>query len=109
MPPLGAVPHDDGTVAFRVWAPSAETLVLRTGGRDHELVPGEDGVFEATVEARPGDDYVYVVGGRERPDPCSRFQPEGIRGPSRIVDPSRFEWTDDDWPGLALVELVIYE
>ena len=43
------------------------------------------------------------------PDPCSRFQPEGIRGPSQVVDPRRFSWTDAAWNGVALDGLVIYE
>jgi maltooligosyltrehalose trehalohydrolase len=109
-PQLGAVPLDDGSVAFRVWAPNANTVAVRIEGGDHELAAGEDGVFECEVAAAPGTDYVYVIDGRsERPDPCSRAQPEGVRGPSRIVDPNGFEWTDDDWPGVSLDELVIYE
>jgi len=109
-PQLGAVPVADGSVAFSVWAPNANTVAVRIGGRDHELDAGEDGVFEGEVAVAVGTDYVYVLDGRsERPDPCSRAQPAGIRGASRIVDPNGFEWTDDDWPGLALDELVIYE
>ena len=62
---------------------------------------------EAEVAAQPGDDYWYRVDGRLRPDPCSRFQPHGVRGPSRVVAP----------PGvsakigapLRLEELVVYE
>jgi maltooligosyltrehalose trehalohydrolase len=82
---------------------------VRIDGRDHELV-ADDGVFEGEVEAAAGTDYVYVLDGREeRPDPCSRSQPEGIRGPSRVVDTGAFEWTDCDWQGLSLDELVIYE
>jgi maltooligosyltrehalose trehalohydrolase len=56
-----------------------------------------------------GEEYVLVADGKEWPDPCSRWQPEGVRGPSRVVDTSAFEWTDADWHGLKLDELVIYE
>ena len=57
-----------------------------------------------------GDDYRYVLdGGDPLPDPCSRFQPEGVRGPSRVVDTARFAWTDDAWAGLDHGRLVIYE
>ena len=43
------------------------------------------------------------------PDPASRFQPEGPHGPSEIVDPGEFAWTDRAWRGWAREQLVIYE
>jgi maltooligosyltrehalose trehalohydrolase len=65
-------------------------------------------VFAATVPASAGDDYLFVLdGGDALPDPCSRFQPEGIRGPSRVVDTSSFEIAPG--PELSLDELVLYE
>ena len=107
---LGATPRDDGSVAFRVWAPGRSAVAVRFRDDEHELERADDGFWEAAVAAAPGDDYVYVLdGGERRPDPCSRFQPEGIRGPSRIVDTAAFEWADDDWDGLGLDELVVYE
>jgi maltooligosyltrehalose trehalohydrolase len=84
--PLGARPREDGTTEFRVWAPRANSIALRVGGRDVGLDDAGYGVYEAVAEARPGDDYVYVLDGETLPDPASRWQPEGIRGPSRIVD-----------------------
>jgi maltooligosyltrehalose trehalohydrolase len=109
-PQLGAVPRADGVVDFRVWAPRPGSLAVRFDGRDHELAPAGGGIYEARVETAAGADYVYVLDGREeRPDPCSRFQPQGIRGPSRVVDTNAFEWTDGDWPGLELDELAVYE
>ena len=39
----------------------------------------------------------------------SRSQPRGLRGPSRVVDPDAFEWTDAGWDGVPLSELVLYE
>ena len=60
------------------------------------------------TSARRGDDYVFVLdGGRAWPDPCSRFQPEGVRGPSRAVDTGSFEIAPR--PSLELESLVIYE
>jgi maltooligosyltrehalose trehalohydrolase len=69
-----------------------------------------DGVFEGEVAAAPGDDYVFVLDdGRALPDPCSRHQPQGVRGPSRVLDTRAFAWTDEGWGGLELDELVLYE
>jgi maltooligosyltrehalose trehalohydrolase len=80
---LGAIPESDGLVRFTVWAPNANRVaVLGT-----ELEPNSDGVFSGVIEARPGDDYRYELdGGRAWPDPCSRWQPEGVLGPSRVLD-----------------------
>jgi maltooligosyltrehalose trehalohydrolase len=62
------------------------------------------------VVAGPGDDYLFVLDGdRAWPDPCSRFQPDGVRGPSRIVEPRSFVWNDEDWRGVPLEQLVLYE
>jgi maltooligosyltrehalose trehalohydrolase len=83
--PLGASPRADGTTEFRVWAPRAESLSLRICGRDLALHDAGYGIYEAVVEAGPGEDYLYVLDGQPLPDPASRWQPEGIRGPSRVV------------------------
>ena len=108
--PLGATPLDDGRVAFRVWAPRAGSLAVRVGGAVQELVDTGEGIHEGDAFAEPGDDYVLVLdGGRELPDPCSRFQPAGISGPSRIVDPGAFHWSDQAWHGVRLEELALYE
>src|SRR3954454_4134349 len=106
--PFGAVPTGEGEVEFRVWAPSARSVTARVNGVDHPLEAIGEGVHAATVEAMPGDDYLFALDGeRELPDPASRFQPEGIRGPSRIVDTASFEIADG--PELRLDELVLYE
>ncbi|HSL66245.1 MAG TPA: alpha-amylase family glycosyl hydrolase [Gaiellaceae bacterium] len=108
--PFGAVPVEDGLVAFRVWAPAASTVAVRLDGVDHPLEPAGDGVHEGRVAARPGADYRYVLdGGEPLADPWSRFQPEGVLGPSRVLDTGGFVWSDGAWEGLALDELVLYE
>src|SRR4051812_47687752 len=108
--PLGAVPQGDGTVEFRVWAPRPDRVALRAGGTEHELSPEGFGVFAARVPAAAGDDYVFVLDGAELPDPASRWQPEGLRGPSRVVDPRAFRWTDGGWHGGAEpADAVLYE
>jgi maltooligosyltrehalose trehalohydrolase len=108
MRTLGAVPVGDGLVEFRVWAPRAATVGVRVGGREHPLSAEDDGAWTARVPAAAGEDYVYVLdGGRALPDPCSRLQPEGIRGPSRVVDTARFGIAPGPRP--ALEEVVLYE
>jgi maltooligosyltrehalose trehalohydrolase len=106
--PLGAAPLEEGGVEFRVWAPAASSVAVRVGGEDHELEPAGEGVFAGDVSCQAGDDYLYVLDGRDAlPDPCSRSQPGGIKGPSRILDTSRFEIAAG--PPLPLEELVLYE
>ena len=99
---LGAIPRGDGVVDFSVWAPNARSVAVL----GNELEADGDGIFSGAVEARPGDDYRFRLdGGEEWPDPCSRFQPEGVRGPSRVVDTAAFEIRR----GPPLRELVVYE
>ena len=99
---LGAIPQPDGLTRFNIWAPNAD----RVSVLGSELEPGSDGVFSGLVEARPGDDYRYVLdGGRAWADPYSRWQPEGVLGSSRVLDTASFEIR----PGPKLDELVIYE
>jgi maltooligosyltrehalose trehalohydrolase len=107
--PLGATPLGDGRVRFRVWAPHAQVVHLRLGGEDLALREEGHGVLGVEARAGHGDDYAYVLDGSVLPDPCSRWQPEGLRGPSRVVDPARFAWTDEHWHGLPLASLVLYE
>ncbi len=106
--PFGAVPLEEGGVEFRVWAPAASRVAVRVHGREVALDEVGDGVFAAEAFADPGDDYLFVLdGGDVLPDPCSRFQPEGIKGPSRIVDTGAFSIAPG--PELSLDELVLYE
>ncbi|HWE11550.1 MAG TPA: alpha-amylase family glycosyl hydrolase [Solirubrobacteraceae bacterium] len=110
MAALGAVPHDDGTTTFRAWAPNAGSLAVRTGGGDEfPLARGDGDVFEGRGPAAPGTDYRFVLdGGRALPDPWSRAQPEGLDGPSRVVDLGALG-ISSSWTGLCLRDLVIYE
>jgi maltooligosyltrehalose trehalohydrolase len=109
---LGALP-DPGGVRFRVWAPNAHSVGVRLD-RERAVAPmvrGHDDVFELTLpSALVGDDYWYVLDGqRQRPDPVSRWQPRGVHGPSRVVDPSAFSWSDAGWRGAELDEFILYE
>jgi maltooligosyltrehalose trehalohydrolase len=104
--PLGARPCGDGSVEFRAWAPSAREIVLRVGEREIELTDAGYGIYEAIAPAQAGEDYVYVLDGRPLPDPASRWQPEGIRGPSRIASVTP---PQQRAPAPVMRDLVIYE
>jgi len=70
-----------------------------------------DGEYWTTVVdgLEHGDRYVFVVDGDELADPASRWQPDGVHGPSALVDESVFRWHDDDWTGVELADTVLYE
>jgi len=107
--PLGARPAGDGTAEFRVWAPNAREVAVRLDGADHPLDDEGLGVRAGRAAARHGDDYELVADGVALPDPCSRWQPGGLRGPSRVFDPGAVTWTDDGWEGVPVGDAVIYE
>ena len=101
---LGAVPSADGTAEVCVWAPAARSVLVRS---DDEVELARDGGLWSGRFS--GQDYILVADGKEWPDPCSRWQPAGVRAPSRILDTSAFAWSDGDWDGVPLDELAIYE
>ncbi|MGH2761198.1 MAG: malto-oligosyltrehalose trehalohydrolase [Thermoleophilaceae bacterium] len=103
--PLGATARPEGGVEFRVWAPRPQSVSLL----EQPLHPAGYGVWEGVIDAGPGDDYRLVLDGKRHADPMSRHQPKGLRGPSRVVDPDAFKWTDAGWDGVPLRDLVLYE
>jgi maltooligosyltrehalose trehalohydrolase len=86
--PLGARPLGQGLTEFRVWAPRAERVALRLSDEELALDDAGFGVYEVVAPARAGDDYRFLLDGEAFPDPCSRSQPHGLRGPSRVFAPS---------------------
>lgn len=110
---LGGVYLGEERCRFRVWAPLptlVELHIVSPEERVVELEPRPLGYFQAVVDGvEPGTRYFYCLDGKvERPDPASEFQPEGVHGPSEVVDQS-FLWSDENWRGLALDDLIIYE
>ena len=108
----GATVLPGGGVRFSVWAPNAGAVAVRLRGHaDIPLDRRGHGVHEAIIAAASaGTDYQLVLDGeRVRPDPASRFQPDGVHGASRVVDPSAFHWSDARWRGREMADLVIYE
>ena len=112
---IGSTLLEDGSVRFRVWAPRADGISVRIfSDSENRLVSlrrEERGYFSAVVDGvREGDRYLYLLDdGAERPDPVSRFQPDGVHGPSQVVDPQSFSWTDGAWRGRPLHEYLMYE
>jgi maltooligosyltrehalose trehalohydrolase len=97
---------------FRVWSPLNFPVGVHLLGSDR-LVPLEKsshGYHQAVVEdVSPGELYRFHLGAeRQRPDPASRYQPQGVHGPSALLDP-RFHWDDDHWFGIPLTDYIIYE
>lgn len=96
---------------FEVWAPAAGTVAVRIGDRSYPMSARESGWWSADVpEAGPGADYRFVLdGGNPMPDPRSAWQPFGVDGPSRLIDHSRFRWTDGRWQAMPLPAAIVYE
>lgn len=106
--PLGVRPHGEGSVSVRVWAPRAERVAIRIGGTSHALDDVGYGMRAGVVPGRVGDDYDFVLDGEEGfPDPLSRWQPGGLRGPSRVY--AAPEATRGPGPGVHLASAVLYE
>src|ERR1700730_11383911 len=99
--PIGAEPVPDGATHFRVWAPRHRSVAVRLepDGASCPLEREATGYHSGFVpEARPGARYRLALDdGRAFPDPASRFQPDGPHGPSFVVDPDAFRWTDQNW------------
>ncbi len=111
---LGARVVSPSTVQFRVWAPHAKTLsvqIMDSNRNPAPIEPTDLGYFEGMVSGiGAGTRYRYVLNGENyRPDPASRWQPDGVHQPSAVVDPAEFRWTDQGWQGHALEDLIIYE
>ena len=108
---LGAV-CSDGVVRFRVWAPEARRVdvVFEGGNYQSFALTREDGGYFSGIATTSARLYKYKVDDAGPwPDPCSRFQPRGVHGPSMLVDPSAFAWTDTNWRGIGIERQVIYE
>jgi maltooligosyltrehalose trehalohydrolase len=96
---------------FRVWAPNAEEVAARIGSEKHVLIKNDGGWWSGLVQqAGPGTDYKFSINnGDPVPDPRSPYQPEGINGPSRLIDHNAFRWTDGNWQAKPLGSALVYE
>ncbi len=115
--PIGAEVLPQGGVRFRVWASRRRCVAVVIEDRkgktaEVELNSEGNGYFSAqTAAATGGTLYRYRLDDDPilYPDPASRFQPEGPHGPSQVIDPGTFRWSDQNWPGCGLRGQVIYE
>ncbi len=110
---LGAVYCSDGRCRFRVWAPQEQTLEVHVVFPQDRLIllHRDDRGYHCAEcdDLEPGTLYFYRLdGSTERPDPASRYQPEGVHSPSELID-SRFDWRDRHWQGLPLSRYILYE
>jgi maltooligosyltrehalose trehalohydrolase len=115
--PMGAEITAAGT-RFRVWAPERNTvqlLLVDRGGHEltrHHLDREPNGFFSTSIQgARHGTLYYFQLDddSKKYPDPASRFQPQGVHGPSQVIDAGRFQWRDKNWLGVRLRGQVLYE
>jgi maltooligosyltrehalose trehalohydrolase len=110
---LGATYLGGTRCRFCVWAPLIRKVEVHLISPEDRAVPlqsGARGYHHGVIEGvGPGALYRYLLDGeRERPDPASRFQPQGVHGPSQVTD-SNFPWNDENWTGIALDDYIIYE
>ena len=111
---IGACYRGNSRADFTVWAPGAEDITLVIISSPERLIPlrkQEQGYWSASVEGiQPGARYRYRIDHHnERPDPASFFQPDGVHGPSQIIDHAAFRWTDSHWQGIPLRQMILYE
>jgi maltooligosyltrehalose trehalohydrolase len=107
--PIGAEPRGEATHC-RVWAPRARAVDVVGDEATTPLKPEGDGYFSGMAPVSVGGRYRYRLDDETAyPDPASRRQPEGPHGPSEVVDPEAFRWSDSDWRGLERAGQVIYE
>ena len=109
---LGAVLLNPTTTRFVVWAPDQERLRLHLFEPDRivDLEAGRDGYHRTTAPCGPGTRYRFLFdNGEEQADPASRSQPEGVHGPSEVVDLKGHDWRDADYRARPLWDQVMYE
>ena len=111
---IGAKYLRNGECEFSVWAPLLQDVALKILSPEEQLVAmtkDNRGYWHARVEnVNPAATYLYVLEGeKERPDPASSFQPNGVHKASQLIDHNAFRWQDIDWEGIPLKDMILYE
>jgi maltooligosyltrehalose trehalohydrolase len=104
----------DGKCEFVVWAPLLKDVTLKLLSPVEQIIPlkkDKKGYWASEVDNVSAETlYLYrLENEKDRPDPASHFQPEGVHGPSQAVDHNSFNWEDDSWEGIPLSDMIIYE
>jgi maltooligosyltrehalose trehalohydrolase len=92
-----------------VWAPYADRVELVVGDEEQPMEDRPEGWWRSRIELAPGVDYRFRVDGADLPDPRTRWQPQGVHGPSRTVGRGPFDWHDAGWRTPELGDAVLYE
>ncbi len=110
---IGAHYLSDGRCEFSVWAPNLEAVAVQIVSPQEQLLPmqkDEWGYWKTTAQGvEPGTLYFYQLNGDNRPDPASHFQPKDVHEASSVVDHNQMQWSDANWSGIPLEEMIIYE
>ncbi len=105
--------YQDGTCRFSVWAPNHNRVTLVLPQEDQHLPMDRfvGGYWTHTLEGfEPGTNYLFELEEKTpKPDPASHYQPDGVFGPSQVIDHDAFRWSDRGWQGVDLKDLVFYE
>jgi len=110
---LGATYLGGGLGGFLVWAPLINQVEVHILSPEERIVPlgkvSRGYHYGVVPGVKPGTRYFYRLdGNNERPDPASKFQPEGVHGPSQVIDP-HFVWEELHWSGIPFSHYVLYE
>lgn len=110
---VGVAPLENGDYQFTLWSPTADSVALQLVSPRQDIIPmqrSELGYWNAGVPGlESGARYRYLINDVPYPDPASRYQPEGVHGPSAIVDHSQYVWHDVSWKNIDLADYIIYE
>jgi maltooligosyltrehalose trehalohydrolase len=104
----------ENSCRFIVWAPDKEQMYLHLitpFDRKYPMIKNDEGYFSIEISAlKAGARYFFSPENeKDYPDPASFYQPEGVHGPSEVVDHLSFQWEDHSWHGLPQENLIFYE
>jgi maltooligosyltrehalose trehalohydrolase len=109
---VGALYRQDGSCVFVLWGPKADRveIELPEAGLSIPMAKDPQGYHRAAIEnINLPAKYFYKVGDKRLPDPASHFQPDGVHGASKVVNHFVYSWSDSNWQGIGLEEMIIYE
>jgi maltooligosyltrehalose trehalohydrolase len=105
---------ENGKYEFNLWAPFLSKVALKIVSPEEKVIPMEkdnEGYWKTTIAGiTSATKYFYLLDDEKaRPDPASHFQPEGVHGPSQVIDHDLFRWEDSKWNGIPISAMIIYE